>query len=147
MKKQLLICLTVLMVLILNNNIIYSKNNSSEEQDIKIEVKDVEIINSTINLDKMYETYAIITMDISNISLDCIELSNINYNAYQGDKKLQTFIQTKNKYLGFIGELKSGESKEIKVGVTLEEKNTPLKLVFENWDNIKRGKITKVINI
>lgn len=158
MKKEFIICLTILFTLCIYNNTSYcfNKNNDFQnvlhinninDKDIEIEITDMETINSTISLDEIYEVYSIITMDISNTGLDCVELSNINYSIYQGDKKLQTFIQTQNECLGFIGTLESGERKQIKIGVALEEKNTPLKLVFENLSDIKKEKTVKVLNI
>ena len=158
MKKELIVCLIILFVLCSLNNTSYcfNKNNNFKnllyinninDKDIKIEIANVETINSTISLDEIYEAYSIITMNITNTGLDHVELSNINYSIYQGDKKLQTFIQSQNKYLGFVGTLESGESKEIKIGVVLEEENASLKLVFENLCDIKKEKITKIINI
>lgn len=157
MKKEFIICLTILFTLCIYNNISYCFNNNDfpnvlhinniNDKDIKIEIADMEIINSAISLDEIYEVYSIITMDISNTGLDCVELSNINYSVYQHDKKLQTFIQTQNECLGFVGTLESGECKQIKIGVVLEEKNTPLKLVFENLSDTKKEKTIKVINI
>lgn len=158
MEKGFITCLVILSVLCSFNNRSYcfNKNNNLKnllyvnninDKDIKIEITDVETINSTISLDEIYETYSIITMDIFNAGLDSIELSNINYSIYQCNKKLQTFIESQNKYLGFIGTIESGQHKEIKIGVILEEKNAPLKLVFENLSDIKKEKTIKVINI
>lgn len=158
MKKILIIYLTLLFALCNVNNTSYSiskdkflKNtlciNNVIDKDIKIEIKNIKTENNAISLDKIYEIYSIITMDVTNTGLDYVELSNINYSIYQGDKNLQTFIQTENKCLGFIGTLKSGETKEVKIGVVLEEKNMPLKLVFENLIDIRNGKNIKVINL
>jgi len=158
MKKELIIYISMLLVVFTFNNASYSINknnhfqnllyvNNINDKDIKIEIINVETINSAISLDQVYESYSIITMDITNTGLDNEELSNINYFAYQDNKKLQTFIQSQNKYLGFVGTLASGEQKEIKIGVVLEKKNTPLKLVFENLSDSKKEKIIKVINI
>lgn len=158
MKKILIIYLTLLFTLCNVNNTSYSiskdkflKNtlciNNVIDKDIKIEIKNIKTENHSISLDKIYEIYSIITMDVTNTGLDYVELSNINYSIYQGDKNLQTFIQTENKCLGFIGTLKSGETKEVKIGVVLEEKNIPLKLVFENLIDIRNGKNIKVINL
>lgn len=158
MKKEFIICLTILFTLCIYNNTshCFNKNNDFQnvfyinninDKDIKIEISNVEIINNAISLDEIYEAHSIITMDITNTGLDCVELPNINYSIYQGDKKLQTFIQTQNECLGFVGILESGERKQIKIGVALEEKNTPLKLVFENLSDIKKEKTIKVLNI
>lgn len=158
MKKKIIICLTVLFTLFNINDTSYSFNrnnnlknslylNNINDKDIKIEVNNIETINSAINLDEIYDTYSIIIMNITNTGLDYVELSNINYSIYQGNKKLNTFIDSKNKYLGFVGTLESGECKEIKIGVILEEKDTQLKLVFENLSDAKKEKIIKVINI
>ncbi|MCC3869899.1 hypothetical protein [Terrisporobacter mayombei] len=158
MKKELIIYIFMLIVVFTFNNVSYSINknnqfqnslyvNNINDKDIKIEIANVETINSAISLEEIYESYSIITMDITNNGLDNVELSNIDYFVYQDNKKLQTFIQSQNKYLGFVGTLSSGEQKEIKIGVVLEKKNTPLKLVFENLSDSKKEKIIKVINI
>lgn len=158
MKKEFMICLTILFTLCIYNKTSYCFNNNNDfqnvlyinninDKDIKVEITNMETINSAISLDEIYEVYSIITMDISNTGLDCVELSNINYSVYQGDKKLETFIQTQNECLGFVGTLESGERKQIKIGVALEEKNTPLKLVFENLCDTKKEKTIKVLNI
>ncbi|MEW9080036.1 hypothetical protein [Terrisporobacter glycolicus] len=158
MKKQLIIYIFILIVVYTFNNVSYSINknnqfqnslyvNNINDKDIKIEITNVETINSAISLDEVYESYSIITMNISNTGLDIVELSNINYSVYQDNKKLQTFIQSQNKYLGFVGTLDSGEQKEVKIGVVLEEKNMPLKLVLENLSDSNKEKIIKVINI
>lgn len=158
MIKAFTICLTILSALFSINNTSYYNNQNSnfkksisinniDNKNIKIEIINIETINSAINLDEMYEAYSIITVDITNTGLEYLELANINYSIYQGDKKLQSFIQSQNEYLGFIGTLDSGEKKEIKLGVVLEEKNTPLKLVFENLGDINKEKIIKIINI
>lgn len=153
MSKKFIICLILFTLCSFNTS--YSNNNLNEslnlnntnDENVKIEIKNVEIINSAINLDEIYEAYSIITMNIVNTGLDYMELSNINYYFYQNHKKLQTFIQSENGYLGFVGTLESGEEKEIKIGVVLEEKNTPLKLVFENLNDINKEKVIKKINI
>lgn len=158
MKKQVIIYMIILFISFSFKNSSYcfsgenNLNNSLclndiNDKNINIEIKNIDTINEVINLDETYDTYSIITMDINNRGLDYIELSNINYSIYQGNKKLETFIESQNKYLGFVGKLESGESKEVKIGVVLEEKNTPLKLVFENLSDIKKEKTIKVINI
>lgn len=158
MKKYTVLCLIMLFTLFGFNNISYclTKNanvktsiyvNNVNDKDIKIEITNIETIKNTINLDEIHEAYSIITMNITNIGLDYVELSNINYDIYQGHEKLQTFVESQNKYLGFVGTLKSGESKEIKIGVVLKEKNAPLKLIFENLSDIKQEKTIKIINI
>lgn len=158
MKKIFVICLIILFALCTKNNTSNCINKSNNfktifyinnigDKDIKIEIEGLERINSAIKLDETYESYSIITMDITNLGLEYTELSNINCSIYQGEKKLQTFVQSQNDHLGFVGTLKSGESRKIKLGVVLEEKNTPLKLVFENLSNIKREKFIKIINI
>lgn len=158
MKKELIIYIFMIIVVFTFNNVSYSINKNNQFQnslcvnninckDIKIEITNVETINSTISLDEIYESYSIVTMNITNMGLDNVELSNINYFVYQDNKKLQTFIQSKNKCLGFIGALGSGEQKKVKVGVVLEKKNTPIKLVFGILSDSNKHKIIKVINI
>lgn len=158
MKKELIIYILMLIGVFTFNNVSYSINkinpfqssiyvNNINDKDIKIEITNVETINSAISLDEIYESYSIITMDITNTGLDDVELSNINYFVYQDNKKLQTFIQSQNKYLGFVGKLGSGEQKKVTIGVVLEKKNKPLKVVFENLSDSSKQKIIKVINI
>ncbi|HBI91405.1 MAG TPA: hypothetical protein DDY58_02610 [Terrisporobacter glycolicus] len=158
MKKELIIYILMLIGVFTFNNVSYSINknnpfqssiyvNNINDKDIKIEITNVETINSAISLDEVYESYSIITMGITNTGLDDVELSNINYSVYQDNKKLQTFIQSQNKYLGFVGTLGSGEQKKVTVGVVLEKKNKPLKMFFENLSDSSKQKIIKVINI
>lgn len=158
MKKELIIYILMLIGVFTFNNVSYSINknnpfqssiyaNNINDKDIKIEITNVETINSAISLDEIYESYSIITMGITNTGLDDVELSNINYSVYQDNKKLQTFIQSQNKYLGFVGILGSGEQKKVTIGVVLEKKNKPLKVVFENLSDSSKQKIIKVINI
>lgn len=158
MKKELIIYILMLIGVFTFNNVSYSINkinpsqssiyvNNINDKDIKIEITNVETINSAISLDEIYDSYSIITMDITNTGLDHVELSNINYSVYQDNKKLQTFIQSQNKYLGFVGILGSGEQKKVTIGVVLEKKNKPLKVVFENLSDCSKQKIIKIINI
>ena len=107
----------------------------------------MDIINKTINLDKKYYNYSIITINIKNTGLEYVELSNINYYLYQGNKKLETFVQSNDNYLGFVGMLSSGENKEVKICVALENIKEPLELTLENSSDIKGESIIKVINI
>ena len=149
MNKKIIINIIILCVSLGLNNTshTYNKNNNFKnfiyvnninEKDIKIEITNIETINSAINLDEIYEAYSIITLDVVNTGLDHIELSSIDYSFYQNNKKLQTFIQSENECLGFVGTVESGERKKIKIGVLLAEKNTPIKLVFKNSNYIKR---------
>lgn len=121
--------------------------NNINDKDIKIEIKSMDIINKTINLDKKYYNYSIITINIKNMGLEYVELSNINYYLYQGNKKLETFVQSNDNYLGFVGMLSSGENKEVKICVALENIKEPLELTLENSSDIKGESIIKVINI
>lgn len=121
--------------------------NNINDKDIKIEIKSMDIINKTINLDKKYYNYSIITINIKNTGLEYVELSNINYYLYQGNKKLETFVQSNDNYLGFVGMLSSGENKEVKICVALENIKEPLELTLENSSDIKGESIIKVINI
>lgn len=149
MKKFFVINTIILCAFFSLSNISYSYNkhnnlkkiiyvNNINEEDIKIQIINVETINSAINLDEIYEGYSIITLNVVNTGLDCIELSNIDYSFYQNNKKLETFIESENKFLGFVGTLESGEQKEVKIGLVLAEKNTPIKLFFKNLNYIKR---------
>ena len=149
MNKKIIINIIILCVYLGLNNTphTYNKNNNFKnfiyvnninEKDMKIEITNIETINSAINLDEIYEAYSIITLDVVNTGLDHIELSSIDYSFYQNNKKLQTFIQSENECLGFVGIVESGECKKIKIGILLAEKNTPIKLVFKNSNYIKR---------
>ena len=125
---------------------IYINNINSEA--INIEPIDISIDTSSIILDEVYNASAIITVNVKNNSLEDIELANLDVYPYQDNLPIKYFVSTyKNDINGFIGNLKSGESKTLKMGVTLHNTNEPIRLEFNHIDDIKSNSIVKTINI
>ncbi|MEG0855523.1 MAG: hypothetical protein RSG52_03490 [Terrisporobacter sp.] len=158
MKKRTLVFITLIFLLMNINNSVkcLSKNDiidssqysSTINNNLNIRICESSVVNDKLKLDRVYNTYAIITMEIFNTGLEDIELSNINTYAYQDNKEIATFIKSENdECLGFVGTLNSGESKIIKIGVGLHEKNIPLELVFENSPDLINNKCKKIINL
>lgn len=132
----------------------YNLNNKNineiiaNKHDLDINISNVEIVNHKIKLDKDYNSYAIITMDVFNTGLEEIELSNINTYVYQNHKLLPTFIKSeKDECLGFVGMLNSGQCKNIKMCVGLEKNNRDIKMVFEDSRINTNNKWQKEINL
>ena len=115
---------------------------------ININVTDICIDNKTIELDQIYNASVIITMNVKNNGIDDIELANLDIYPYQGNLSTKYFVSTyKDEINGFIGNLKSGESKTLKMGVTLYNTNEPIRLEFDHIDDIKSNNIIKTIHI
>jgi len=115
---------------------------------ININVTDICIDNKTIELDQIYNASVIITMNVKNNGIDDIELSNLDIYPYQGSLSTKYFVSTyKDEITGFIGNLKSGESKTLKMGVTLHNTKDPIRLEFDHIDDIKSNNIIKTIHI
>jgi len=115
---------------------------------ININVTDICIDNKTIELDQIYNASVIITMNVKNNGIDDIELSNLDIYPYQGNLSTKYFVSTyKDEITGFIGNLKSGESKTLKMGVTLHNTKDPIRLEFDHIDDIKSNNIIKTIHI
>ncbi len=140
------------------NNISYNTNNDEKaketmlldninKEDIGIDITNIQKIDDCISLDKLYDSYFIISMDVSNLGLESVELSNINYDVYQDKDKLQTFIQSQDSNLGFVGTLKSGEIKNIKIGLIVENEDKPIQFILKNISNQDGKEIIRSINI
>lgn len=122
--------------------------NNLNTKDIKVNVVDIKISEEKINIGEVYNASAILTMNVKNNSLDDIELSNIDVYPYQSNKKTKYFVSTSEENItGFIGDLKSKESKTIKMGVTLHNTKDPINLEFSNIEDVKNEKILESINI
>ena len=108
----------------------------------------IDIKEECLNIDKKYNAYAVITMNVQNNSKSNIELSNIDVYTYQNDKPIKYFVSTSSENIkGFIGNLKPKESKIIKMGITLNNTNEPIKLEFSNIEDITNNKTIENINI
>ncbi len=99
-------------------------------------------------MDEVYNASAIITVDVKNNGLNDIELANLDVYPYQGSLATKYFVSTyKDEISGFIGNLKSGESKTLKMGVTLHNTKEPIRLEFSDIEDIKNNTIVKTIDI
>ncbi len=118
------------------------------DKAINIKVTDIDINNTSIELDEVYNASAIITVDVKNNGLNDIELANLDVYPYQGSLATKYFVSTyKDEISGFIGNLKSGESKTLKMGVTLHNTKEPIRLEFSDIEDIKNNTIVKTIDI
>ena len=89
-----------------------------------------------------------ITMNVENNSKNNIELSNIDVYPYQNNEPIKYFVSTSSENIkGFIGNLSPKESKIIKMGITLNNTNDPIKLEFSNIEDITNSKTIEIINI
>lgn len=122
--------------------------DKTQYNDIKINVTDIDIIKEKINIGEIYESSAIISMKVKNHGKENIELSNLDIYPYQGSKPIKYFVSTSKEDIhGFIGNINSGETKDIKMGITLHNTNEPIKLEMKNIEDIKSEKIIHNINI
>ncbi|MEF9991152.1 MAG: hypothetical protein RRZ84_01040 [Romboutsia sp.] len=116
--------------------------------DIEVEVVDIDIRDEEINIGKKYSTSAIVTMNIKNNSAYDVELSNIDIYPYQGDKATKYFVSTSEENItGFIGNLRSKENTQIKMGIALHNNKEPIKLEMLNIEDITNEKVVESINI
>lgn len=107
--------------------------NNINSKHINIKPIDISIDESSITLDEVYNASAIITINVKNNSLQDVELANLDIYPYQGDLPVKYFVSTYNNDInGFIGNLKSGESKTLKMGATLHNTKDPIRLEFYN---------------
>ena len=135
----------------IDNNEGYGKDvwiNNMSDNDLKIRVVDVNIVEEKINIGDSYDASAIITMNVANNGLYDVELSNIDIYPYQGGKPIKYFVTTsKDNISGFIGNIKSGDSKNIKIGVALHNTKESIKLEMSNIEDITNEKVMKSIKI
>lgn len=122
--------------------------NNTNNKDINIKVKEISINDSSIELDEVYNASAIITVDVKNNGVNDIELANLDVYPYQGDLSTKYFVSTyKDEVHGLIGNLKSGESKTLKMGVALHNIKEPIRLEFSDIEDTKNNTIVQTINI
>lgn len=122
--------------------------NNVKEEEIKIEVIDIKVKNKEIDISEKYTASSIITMKVSNNSSHDMELSNIDIAPYQSDLPSKYFVSTSEENIhGFIGNLKSGESKIIKIGIGLHNTEDPIKLEICNTQDEYNKKFVQNINI
>lgn len=122
--------------------------NNTNNKDINIKVKEISINDASIELDEVYNASAIITVDVKNNGLNDIELANLDVYPYQGNLSTKYFVSTyKNEINGLIGNLKSGESKTLKMGVALHNIKEPIRLEFSDIEDTKNSTIVQTINI
>lgn len=122
--------------------------NNTSSDDVKIEVLDINLSKEPIYIDKKYKASAILTMEITNKGLYDMELSNIDIYPYQENKLAKLFVKTSNdKVTGFIGNIKSGESKKIKIGVALYNTKDPIKIQLSNIEDKEKEKVIESIRL
>lgn len=159
MKTKFLKCISTVFFLLCSSTvaICLEKESITEEQiwirnmdnkALHIKVTDIAVNNASIELDEVYNASAIITMNVKNNGLNDIELANLDVYPYQGTLATKYFVSTyKDDISGFIGNLKSGESKTLKMGVTLHNTKDPITLEFSDIEDIRNNVIVKTINI
>ncbi len=153
MKNKLLIGILTMTLFIFcyKTSICLEKNiwiNDINEKEIKVSLVNIDIKEESLNIDKEYNAYAVITMNVQNNSKNNIELSNIDVYPYQNNEPIKYFVSTSSENIkGFIGNLNPKESKIIKMGITLNNTNDPIKLEFSNIEDINNSKTIEIINI
>ena len=157
MKVKLLKSILIILFLICSSNVSICLEkeyitedkiwiNNINKDVINIEVTDISVNDESIYLDEVYNASAILTMNVKNNGLDDIELANLDIYPYQGNLEIKYFVSTyKNDINGFIGNLKSGESKDLKIGVTLHNTKDPVILKFHNIEDIRNNCIEECI--
>ena len=88
-----------------------------------------------------------LTFTVVNTSLKLLELSDIDYKFYQNNKLQDTFTNKKDNIYGFLGSLESGESKTIKICVSLENIKQPIVFLINNKCGNYKYNIKQIINI
>ena len=116
-------------------------------EQINICLKDVEVKQEDIDISDDYDKFAILTFNVINTSLEPLELSQIKYQFYQDNKLQDTFINKNQNIYGFLGKLNSGESKTIKICVSLENIKQPIVFLINNKCGNYKYNIKQIINI
>ena len=116
-------------------------------EQINICLKDVEVKQEDIDISDDYDKFAILTFTVVNTSLKPLELSDIDYKFYQNNKLQETFTNKNQNIYGFLGKLNSGESKIIKICVSLDNMKEPIVLLINNDVGIYKYHIKQTINI
>lgn len=159
MNKKIFITLFTLILVFFSTNtsicIVKDKNlskdiwiNNIEDNNLKIKILDVNVSDKNIDIGKKYNAFAIITMRVENTGAYEIELSNIDVYPFQGSKPTKYFVNTsEDNITGFLGNLKGKESKNIKMGIALYNKEEPIKLELSNIENTSNEKSVESISI
>ena len=116
-------------------------------EQINICLKDVEVKQEDIDISDDYDKFAILTFTLVNTSLKPLELSDIDYKFYQNNKLQETFTNKEDNIYGFLGSLESGESKTIKICVSLENIKQPIVFLINNKCENYKYNIKQIINI
>lgn len=149
------IVMLFLVILSLNNDIIvYTADNlkckianqNNQAQYIKIYLKDLKIEDEKVKIDEDYIEFATLTFDVINTSLEPIELSQMDFEFYQSGNLKKTFVKTNEGIYGFLGRLDSGETKEVKICVELDNSKENLLLVIKK-NNLNQDCIFENIDI
>ncbi len=116
-------------------------------EQVNICLKDVEVKQEDIDISYDYDKFAILTFTVVNTSLKPLELSDIDYKFYQNNKLQETFTNKEDNIYGFLGSLESGESKTIKICVSLENIKQPIVFLINNKCGNYKYNIKQIINI
>lgn len=157
MKKNILVTILIIACICITSGISEAKTkkyckdiwvNNTNCNDIKIEVLDVDLLKEPVYIDKDYLGSAILTMKITNKGIYDMELSNIDIYPYQGKEPTKYFVKTSDDDVtGFSGNLRSGESKKIKVGVALNNISQPIKMQLSNIEDREEETVIESIRL
>lgn len=126
----------------------HSINTYDYNQDLNIKLKDISLKENCFSLGEIYGGAAILTLEVENNDIAELELSNIDVYPYQNDVLTKCFVTTaKGDINGMVGYLKSGEKKDIKIGVALNDLENPLDLEFISADENQTYKITEHVKL
>lgn len=153
--KRLGLFLLIILLVSLNNSIYaldekdynYTNYLKNSTEQINISLKDIELEQKNVEISDDYDKFAILTFNVINTSLEPLELSQIKYQFYQDNKLQDTFINKNQNIYGFLGKLNSGESKIIKICVSLDNMKEPIVLLINNDVGIYKYHIKQTINI
>lgn len=124
------------------------KDNDLKNNEINVNITDVTIIEDEINIDKKYNASAIIDVKVANNTPFNIELSNINIEPYQGGKPTKYFVKTSTEEIyGFVGNLESGSTAELKIAIALHNTDDNIQLQMHNIEESLNNKLVHNINI
>ena len=153
--KRLGLFLLIILLISLNNSIYaldekdYNDTNylKNSTEQINISLKDIELEQKNVEISDDYDKFAILTFTVVNTSLKPLELSDIDYKFYQNNKLQETFTNKEDNIYGFLGSLESGESKTIKICVSLENIKQPIVFLINNKCGNYKYNIKQIINI
>lgn len=114
--------------------------------NLDIKVKDINLREESLELGESYNGVAIVTLEVKNNNIMDLELSNIDIYPYQNEQLTKCFVTTASGDInGMVGYLKSNESKDVKIGVALNDLENPLELEFMSADENQEYKIREAI--